>query len=165
MPRALTMEEKISKVEAKQEAVRSETQRGKRASFNGTEGKLRVGKDLPGWHLHIFNDGPGRIEQALSVGYEFVSPAEIGGTSTNVVSRNTDIGDKVRFLVGVDAQNEPQYAYLMKIRQEFFEEDQGILQSRNDIIDEAIRGGKNTKEGYSSDGFYSPKDGIKLNRS
>lgn len=163
-PAPLTMEEKIEKAE-KKASIRNSTQRTKRSSFNGTEGKLRIGNEIEGFHLHIFNDGPGRIEQALNVGYEFVSPSEVGGTSTNVVSRNTDIGDKVRFLVGVDAQNEPQYAYLMKIRQELFEEDQGILQSRNDIIDEAIRGGKNTKEGYSSDGFYTPKDGIKLNRS
>ena len=165
MPAALTMEEKIAKVDAKKEAVRNSTQRTKRGSFNGTDGKLRVGHQIDGFHMHIFNESPGRIEQALGVGYEFVSPEEVGGTASNVVSRNTDIGDKVRFLVGVDAQSAPQYAYLMKIRQELYDEDQSILQAKNDIIDEAIRGGKNTKEGYSSDGTYIPREGIKLSRS
>lgn len=164
MPAALTMEEKIAKAENKA-AIRNTTQRPRRSSFNGTEGKLRIGNEIEGYHLHIFNDSPGRIEQALNTGYEFVTPQEVGGTATNVVSRNTDIGDKVRFLVGVDAQNEPQYAYLMKIRQEFFEEDQNTLQAKNDRVDEAIRGGKNTKDGISSDGTYIPREGIKLSRS
>lgn len=160
--KALTPEQKRERVEAKR-ALREEKQRPKRGSFNGTEGKLRIGHHIDGCHLHIFNDTPGRIEQALSVGYEFVHPDEVGGTSVNVVSRNTDIGDKVRFLVGTDANNAPLYAYLMKINQEFYEEDQEALQSRNDAVDAAIRGGKNTKEGTSSEGFYNA--GIRLSRS
>jgi hypothetical protein len=166
MPKALTMEEKIEKANARV-AVRNETERPtrtKRGTFNGTEGKLRINHQIDGFHLHIFNDSPGRIEQAMGVGYEFVSPDEVGGTSTNVVSRNTDLGDKVRYLVGVDAQNEPQYAYLMKIRQELYDEDQAVLQARNDQIDAAIRGGKATKEGHNSEGFYTPQGGIKLER-
>lgn len=162
MPKALTMEEKVAKVEAKQEQVRSTLERGtrgKRASFNGTEGKLRVSHQIPGYHLHIFNDTPGRIEQALEVGYTFVSPDEVGGTSTNVVSRNTDLGDKVRFLVGTDGLN-PQYGYLMKLPQEYYEEDQKELQDRNDLSDKAIRSGKLNKDGQSSDGFYDA--GIKM---
>ena len=162
MPKALTMEQKIAKVEAKQEATRTRATRNKRASFNGTEGKLRLGNEIEGYHLHIFNDSPGRIAQALDVGYEFVTPDEVGGTAVNVVSRNTDIGDKVRFLVGTGENNEPMYAYVMKIRQEFFEEDQNALQSKVDLVDEAIRGGKMTKEGHNTEGFYDA--GIKVSR-
>lgn len=166
MPAALTMEQKVAKVEAKQEAIRTTAerkQRDKRSTFNGTEGKLRIGNQLPGFHMHIFNDSPGRISQALDVGYEFVTPDEVGGVSTNVVSRNTDIGDKVRFLVGTGDKQEPLYAYLMKIQDEFYKEDQASLQSKNDRIDEAIRGGKLTGEGHNTEGFYDA--GIKLSRS
>jgi hypothetical protein len=163
MPRALTIEEKVAKVEAKQ-AERARPVRAKRASFNGTEGKLRIGKEIEGYHLHIFNDTPGRIQQALDVGYEFVTPDEVGGVANNVVSRNTDLGDKIRFLVGTGDKSEPMYAYLMKIRQEFYEEDQNALQAKNDLIDEAIRGGRLTGEGHSTDGFYRPKEGIKISR-
>jgi hypothetical protein len=177
MAQALTMEQKIEKATAKaaarrEAAVESATPRerttatrGKRGTFNGTEGKLRIGHHIDGYHLHIFNDTPGRIEQALNVGYEFVKPDEVGGTAVNVVSRNTDVGDKVRFLVGTDSNNEPQYAYLMKLKQEFYEEDQSALQAKNDAVDAAIRGGKNTGEGHSTDGFYTPQGGIKLSRS
>ncbi|MCR4285085.1 MAG: hypothetical protein NUV97_03530 [archaeon] len=162
MPKALSIEEKVAKVEAKQEIARTRSQRDKRASFNGTEGKLRVGHQIPNFHLHIFNDAPGRIAQALDVGYEFVKPEEVGGVSVNVVDRNTDIGDKVRFLVGTGEKGDAQYGYLMKIRQEFYDEDQATSQAKNDKIDEAIRGGKMTKDGHSSEGFYDA--GIKMSK-
>lgn len=167
MAQALTVEQKVAKVEAKQAARNTgeRTGRNKRSSFNGTEGKLRVEHAIEGYHLHIFNDTPGRVEQALDVGYEFVKLDEVGGVATNVVSRNTDIGDKVRFLVGTTANNEPQYAYLMKIQTEFYEEDQNVLQAKNNNVDDAIRGGKLMKEGHTTDGFYSPREGIKLTRS
>ena len=159
MPKALTIAEKVERVEAKTKNTAARAPRNKRASFNGTEGKLRVNNQIPGYHLHIFNDTPGRIEQAMEVGYTFVSPDEVGGTSTNVVSRNTDLGDKVRFLVGTDGMN-PQYGYLMKLPQEHYDEDQKDLQIRNDLSETAIRSGKLTKEGHSSDGFYDA--GIKM---
>lgn len=169
MPAALTMEQKIAKADEKKaqaEQVRTVSGRDKRAertSFNGTEAKLRVGRGIPGYHLHILNDVPGRLDQALAAGYEFVSQDEVGGVANNVVSRNTDLGDKVRFLVGVGANNEPMYAYLMKIEQDLYEEDQSTLQLRNDRIDEAIRGGTMNKAGNSTEGFYDA--GIKVSRN
>lgn len=168
MAKALTMDEKIAKVEAKQAVVRSTTERTKRenrASFSGTEAKLRIGNTIPGYHLHILNDSPGRIDQALQTGYEFVAPDEVGGVANNVVSRNTDLGDKVRFLVGTGPNNEPMYAYLMKIEQDLYKEDQQAMQTRNDRVDEAIRGGKTIASGQSSDGTYIPREGIKMSRA
>lgn len=164
MPKALTMEQKV----AKAEQVRTTTQRAtrkERQSFNGTDTKLRIGNQIEGYHLHILNDVPGRIDQALAAGYEFVSPDEVGGVASNVVSRNTDLGDKVRFLVGTTANNEPMYAYLMKLPLDLHEEDQAALQAKNDRVDDAIRGGRMLKEGHSAEGFYSPDGGIKMSRS
>lgn len=193
MPKALTVEEKVARAETKARktkasvapapvvnvpvepvtAVRAlvsgtgdKPTRKKRASFNATQGKMTVDfsrLDEQGFHGHIFNDTPGRIQQALDVGYEFVEANEVGSVSTNVVSRNTDIGDKVRFLVGSTDKGEPMYAYLMKIRKEFYEEDQAALNARIDITDDAIRGGKLTGEGHTAEGFYDA--GIKFSRS
>lgn len=182
MPRALTPAEKRAKAladraatgtstavqsesvtqqsgEAVQTSARQRTR--KRNVFNGTETKLRVSNQIPGYHLHIFNDIAGRIQTALDAGYEFVAPSEVGGVSVNVTDRNTDLGDKVRFLVGRTETGEPMYAYLLKIRQDWYEEDQAALEQRNMLIDEAIRSGKNTKAGTNSDGFYVPREGIK----
>ena len=158
MPKALTLEEKKERAEQKVEARKEENNRKRRSAFNGTRQKLSVNREIPGYHLHIFNDSKdGRIQQALDTGYEFVSPEEVGGVSENVTSRNTDIGDKVRFLVGT-SDSEPLYAYLMKIKQEWYDEDQREIQARNDKTDAAIRGGKIGDQG--TEGFYNA--GIKL---
>ena len=80
--------------------------------------------------------------------------------SENVVSRNGDLGERIRYLVNPRAEGTEQYGYLMKIRQEWHEEDQAELQSKNNLIDAAIRKGKITGENSS---FYTPSGGIKLN--
>ena len=164
MAQALTLEEKrersMEKSEARKEAAQGERKRERRSAFNGTRSKLSVGHGIPGYHLHIFNDTKdGRIQAAQDSGYEFVSPEEVGGVSSNVTDRNTDIGDKVRFLVGMD-NNEPMYAYLMKIKQEWYDEDQAEIQARNNKTDAAIKGGKLATEQEA--GFYNA--GIKIGK-
>lgn len=170
MPRAKTIEEKVAErtaqINAEQQGtpqVRKTTDRASRRQrgvFNGTTGKLKISEEArnkleeAGWHLHIFNDTPGRVEEALTAGYEFVTTEEIGSAVNTVVSRNTDLSDKVRFLVGVSEEGDGMYAYLMKIKKEYFEEDQEDLQKRNDRVDEAIKSARNVKPGTSSEGFY-----------
>lgn len=180
MPKALTLAEKkqralkvkeepsetgtletVVRVEGQPEVKRT---RKKRSTFNGTEGKLSMSRPhIPGYHLHILNDINGRIQQALDNGYEFVTSEEVGGASnSNVTNRNTDLGDKVRFQVGHDDKGSPLYGYVMKIPEDWYAEDQKAIQDRNDKIDHAIRQGKVTADGQSSDGFYTPKGGISM---
>lgn len=134
----------------------------KRGGFAGTSQKLNVTKSIPGYHLHIFNDDGVRVEEAISVGWEFVTPDEVGKTTPHVTSRNTDLGDKVRFLVGKTESGSPLYAYLMKIREEWWLEDQQALQARNDMVDEAIRSGNSPEGSTASKEFYVGKEGIKI---
>ena len=169
MPRALNEFEKRDRLiekAAEREAVATApvpavdgTTRKKRNVFNGTEAKISVQTQIPGYHLHVFTDAGGRIQAAMDSGYEFVSPDEVGGVSENVVSRNGDLGERIRFLVNPRAEGTEQYGYLMKIRQEWFEEDQAELQAKNDKIDSAIRKGNITGVDPM---LYVPKDGIKL---
>lgn len=158
MPAALTLEEKKARAEAGLAINKNLSPERKRNVFNGTEGKLKVNNQIEGYHLYIFNDTPGRISSALDNGYEFVSPNEVGGVGENVVSRNTDLGDKVRLLVG-QADGAPLYAYLMKIRQEWWDEDQLALQNKNNATDAAIKSGQNVKG--DSGKFYD--GGISIN--
>jgi hypothetical protein len=160
MARALTIDEKKERALTRVSGERTTSER-QRNVFNGTKAKLTVGRQIPGYHLHIFNDEPGRIQTALTGGWEFVTPDEVGGVGERVTSVNTDLGDKVRFLVGADEKGDGFYAYLLKIKQEWFEEDQSAMQERNDLVDDAIRGGVNVKDGTSSEGFYTPREGIK----
>ena len=136
--------------------------RKRRNVFNGTEAKLGVREQIPGFHLHIFTDSGSRIQEALDNGYEFVRPDEIGGISENVVSRNGDLGDRIRYLVNPRAEGTEQYGYLMKQRLEWFEEDQRALQVRNSQVDTAIRRGKVTGDNPN---FYVPQGGINVKHS
>lgn len=173
MASAYTPEQKKAALEAKQAAkettIVGDTGEGrqvrrKRGVLNGTESKLKIGNLIEGFHLHWMNDNGNRIDDALDAGYEFVKPEEVGGMSNNnVTSRNQELSkDKVRLLVGT-TQEGPLFAYLMKIRQDWYEEDQEALHEKNDAVDTAIRGGQNTT-GTSTEGFYVPREGIKLSR-
>lgn len=133
--------------------------RKRRGVFNGTQSKINVTHTIPGYHLHVFTDLGGRIQDALDDGYEFVSPKEVGGVSENVVSRNGDLGDRIRYLVNPRADGTEQYGYLMKKREEWWLEDQEELQAKNSRIDAAIRKGKVTGDNPA---FYIPPGGIKV---
>lgn len=172
MPRALNEYEKrdrlVAKIEENKAALNAATPakdgatRKRRNVFNGTEAKLGVRQQIDGYHLHIFTDNGSRIQEALDNGYEFVRPDEIGGVSENVVSRNGDLGDRIRYLVNPRAEGTEQYGYLMKQRLEWFEEDQQQLQTKNHQVDVAIKRGKITGENPS---FYVPQGGISVKQS
>lgn len=104
--------------------------------------------DIPGYHLHWFNGTPQRIQRALDGGYEFVDEREaninntsLGGTSTR--TGNTDMGSRVSVLSGTEIgqDGQPVRLILMKIKQEWYEEDQTLVQARNNqVIDTLTRG-------------------------
>lgn len=138
-----------------QQAVRGQNERDikrtnvrERGVFNGTNKKLSVVTEIPGYQLRWFNDAPGRIDTAVERSWwEFVTPDEIAQADGNkVVGQNSDVGNKVRAIVGTTDMNEPLYAYLMKIKKEWFEEDQqDAAQKIRDSEKEMIKnGGMNT---------------------
>jgi hypothetical protein len=130
-----------------------------RGAFNGTKGKLNVANHITGYHLYFFNDEPGRIQAALDGGWEFVSPDEVGYSSTNVTNRNVDLGDRVSVIGSKNDMGQPVLQILMKIKQEWWDEDQAAIQTRNDKTDSAIRKGKGGA-GVDTTGFYDA--GIKF---
>lgn len=104
--------------------------------------------DMPGFHLHWFNGTPDRLQRALDGGYEFVDEREmkinnvsIGGDSTR--SGNTDMGSRVSVVSGqeVGKDGQPTRLILMKIKQEWWEEDQKLVEARNEQTAAALRGG------------------------
>lgn len=125
--------------------------RKKRGSFGATRTKLGIDQALDGYKMYWMNDEVGRIDEALEFGWEHVTAAEVYSSGS---------GDNVSRLVGKKESGEPLYAYLMKIRQDWYEEDQAEQQKTNDAYDAAIRRGTNERV----DGGYIPSAGIKLTK-
>lgn len=108
--------------------------------------KLSV-PDIPGYHLHWMRGDPARIMQAQRAGYEFVEQDEVNVVNTGLAddagsNGSTDLGTRVSLSAGgdVDAQGQPERLYLMKIKQEWWEEDQSVLADKNEQLAAVMRG-------------------------
>jgi hypothetical protein len=102
----------------------------------------------PGYHLHWFLGTPNRLQRAQDGGYEFVNRSEVYINNRDLAgdvtqSGNTDLGDRVSIVDGDGAGEDGQASrlYLMKIREEWYNEDQAILARRNAGIAAAITAG------------------------
>ena len=106
--------------------------------------------EIPGFHLHWFNGRPERIQAAQAAGYEFVDQSEVEGQLTDkslggdgLKGGNSDLGSRVSTLAnpfggGDEVGGQPARLYLMKQKQEWYEEDQKLLQARNDSVVDAL---------------------------
>src|SRR5512135_578540 len=159
MPKALTLEERKQRtlersaankvapttVEKKEchlephEKKAVESRRKERIPLGVPRKKLEA-KPIEGYHLHWVNDYPGRVIEALAGGYQFVEYSE---TEINdfVTPGNSDLGTRVKRQVGKNENGDALFAYLMKIEENLWKQDQEELQQRNNKVDEAIRRG------------------------
>lgn len=99
--------------------------------------------DIKGYTCRWFNDEPGRIERVLAAGYEFVTPEDAPEFGTSEVTPgNSDLGTRISRVVGVsDTASGPLRAYLMKIRTDWYAEDQRRKQAELDKLDASIHSG------------------------
>jgi hypothetical protein len=118
---------------------------------------------IPGYHLHWMRGDAARVQQALRAGYEFVNQDEVDVTNTNLAdnaetSGSTDMGSRVSIVAGseIDAGGQPERLFLMKLRQEYWEEDQAVLENRNEEVAAALRGGA-TPGNVAPEGAYIPQ--------
>lgn len=107
--------------------------------------------EIPGYHQHWFVGSTARMQRALQGGYEFVRPEEVAlnnrvlGSDT-AQDGNTDLGTRVSIVSGDDVGKDGQVVrlYLMKIKEEWWQEDQRALvadDSRLGGIRRALAGG------------------------
>jgi len=80
-----------------------------------------------------------RLRDAEAGGYKFIEAegTEKVGDAEELQERDR----RIRRLVGTNKDGSPQYAYLMGIPKEFYDEDQAEKEKENLKVDEAIRGG------------------------
>ena len=112
----------------------------KRIPMSVPQRKLEVA-DIPGYHLHWFRDD--NVQRALAAGYEFVDSKEVQLNQTAVgsskdISGNADMGSNVKVISGTAADGGVEHLTLMKIRQEWFDEDRKELEARNAAVMSAI---------------------------
>lgn len=125
-------------------------ERPQRMPFGSPRQKLSV-RPIEGFHLHWVNDSPGRVDEATAGGYEFVGENEIAVAGQ--ARQSSDLGTRVKRLVGRGEDGNAQFAYLMKIPLEWYEQDQKVIQDRVDSVDNMIKRGSmvNVDRAYAPD--------------
>lgn len=122
---------------------RGEDQRKERVPLGVIRKKLSV-TAIEGYVLRWLTDRDGRIQDAEAAGYEFVAYEETGQIGQhNTTPDSQEQGSKVSKRVGTDDHGAPLIAYLMKIKKEWYDEDQAEKQRK---IDETERGVKAMKD-------------------
>lgn len=139
-----------------------------RVGFGGHRTRLQLSQaeresfEKEGYHVHWINDEYGAVQQAQAADYEFVHPSEARSVgSAELHEGNTDLGEKVSKIV--TKGNPPVRAYLMKIKQELYDEDRKATEALNQQVDKALveghSGGANIENQYTPEG-----GGVNLNR-
>lgn len=129
--------------------------RRERVPMGGLKQKLRVMNKDPNYHYHWFNDYGSKLFDAEQAGYEYVTTDSQPGISQG-------IGKKVSYRVGSSADGQPMSAYLMRIKREWYEQDQQAKAKNIDAVDAQIHRGKYQEEG--DDNRYVPSMGISISR-
>ena len=142
------------------ETVRSQAQRPRRNSIGVPRLTLAVKFDIPGHHMCWMNDD-GNVESALDSGYEFVTRGETE-LEDGVSPSNVDMGDRIKQKVGTTQQGDVLYAFLMKIKNEWHEEDMAAIELQNKQVEDAIVSGS-INGAVGQDGRYNA--GISIKRT
>jgi hypothetical protein len=114
--------------------------RRKRRSLSIPQRKLEI-PEMPGYHLHWFLEA--NVPAALAAWYEPVTDSEVSVNQQNVgndstMSGNADLGTGVKVMSGIGEGGRPEYLVLMKVKEEYWREDQAALEKRNADIMSAI---------------------------
>jgi len=105
----------------------------RRTSINGTRNKLTVkGKD-PNYVYRIVNDDDDRITQMQEIGYEIVTDSTLKVGDKRVAVPTTE-GSPTKVSVGGG-----KIAYVMRIRKEFYDEDQKAKQALADELETSTK--------------------------
>lgn len=112
-----------------------------RVPFGSHRTKLQVEDEFKGYVLRWFNDVDGRLQRAEEGGYQYVEKSEVPRLGQGQIHQdNTDLNSRVSKVV---SRGEPVIrAYLMKISEKYYKEDQAAKESVNAQYDESLRRGE-----------------------
>lgn len=104
----------------------------RRTSINGTRNVLNISGKEPGWSYRVVNDVGDRIEQLKEIGYEIVEDSKVQ-VGDRRIANPTKEGSPVKVSVGGGVQG-----YVMRIRQEWKDEDQAKKDAYVDKIEQGL---------------------------
>lgn len=140
-------------------SLRAETERAhaerKRIPMSVPRRRLQC-TPIPGYHLYWAREED--VGLFLDAGYEFVNKREthvnyrdhVAGDSSK--DGNQDLGDRVKVWAGRGDDGKPYHHILMKIRLEWYEEDQNKLRDFNAKILQAIFRGEMVVDNFTDEG-------------
>lgn len=123
----------------RKEADRKSAPRARTNNLGGARLKLQVYGEIEGYHLYWANDDSNEIEELLDDGFEFVAPGEVNMASRIV--QDADVTGKVSKYVGKSADGAPMRAFLLKCREDIWQERQQAGQEQANAWDGAILAG------------------------
>jgi hypothetical protein len=125
----------------------TEAKVAKRIPWNSPTSKLGV-TEIPGYRLYWFRGDANRIARAQQAGWEFVEQREVKMLETGMGNPlggefSADMGSRVSIVSGNGGEAEGQAGrlILMKIKLDWYLEEQQVKEQRNEKVAEAIRGG------------------------
>lgn len=104
----------------------------------GQRGRLNVGGKDPNYEYRFVNDVGDRIGMFQEAGYELVSKEQhkVGDNRLDVATAD---GSNASVSVGVKPNGDPQRAYLMRIKKEWYDEDQAVKLEKIKEFQEALQ--------------------------
>lgn len=108
--------------------------------------KLEV-PEIPGYVCYWFRGTAQRLQQARQAGYEFVDAGDVELNGSGLANSydddgNSDLGSRISIAAGGDDSEAGNgiRMYLMKIKQELWDEDQVAIEARHEQLAATIRG-------------------------
>ena len=139
--------------------------------------RKRVPVDIPhnpleyperdGYHRHIFNDKPGRLERALRGGYQFVTKDMIPGfmEPEKLLSHREEVDNRVSWVVGQEDIGAAIRGYLMELPEADYQADQNIREGKTlTVLKETLRQDQSA-ESPGRDEIYPTAGGVKFERN
>ena len=138
--------------------------------------RKRVPVDIPhnpleyperdGYHRHIFNDKPGRLERAMRGGYQFVTKDQIPGyMEPSLLSNKGEVDSRVSWVVGQEDNGTAIRGYLMEIPEADYQADQNIREGKTlTVLKETLRQDQSA-ESPGRDEIYPTAGGVKFERN
>lgn len=107
----------------------------------GSRNRLAVKNKEEGYVYRIVNDLDDRVENLQGQGYEIVTKESVGAIGDKRVDNTSSVGSSSHFSVGKGVK-----AVVMRIRKDWYEEDQKAKQSEIDATEATMKG--NAKADY-----------------